>query len=185
MQQLPLGTNEHESDWSTPGQPAWPPGATRAQGLQQLDAFICKAGRAYQTHRNSDLGSGRHGHVSLLSPYLRHRLIDESEVISKVLGQHSQSEAFKFVQEVFWRTYWKGWLEQRQLLWPEYQQQLPAVLQQQLQTRRQSADFSAITQRLNPVVAEWSKNLSTRVTQPRACGLPPYGSLLCCRGARC
>ena len=92
MQQMPLGKRT-DIDWSTPGQPAWPPRATRAQGLQQLDAFICKAGRAYQTHRNSDLGSGRHGHVSLLSPYLRHRLIDESEVISKVLGQHSQTEA--------------------------------------------------------------------------------------------
>ena len=161
MQQMPLGTNETESDWSTPGQPAWPPRATRAQGLQQLDAFISKAGRAYQTHRNTDLGSGRHGHVSLLSPYLRHRLIDESEVISQVLGQHSQSEAFKFVQEVFWRTYWKGWLEQRRLLWPEYQQQLPAVLQQQLQSRRQGADYTAAISAATqiPLFNEWCEEL--------------------------
>ena len=157
MQQLPLGTNEPESDWSIPEQAAWPPQATRAHGLQQLDAFISKAGRAYQTHRNTDLGSGRHCHVSLLSPYLRHRLIDENEVISQVLNQHTQSEAFKFIQEVFWRTYWKGWLEQRRLLWPEYQQQLPAVLQQQLQNRRQSAVYTAAISAATqvPLFNEW------------------------------
>ena len=161
MQQMPFGKNESDIDWSTPGQPAWPPRATRAQGLQQLDAFICKAGRAYQTHRNTDLGSGRHGHVSLLSPYLRHRLIDENEVISQVLNQHTQSEAFKFIQEVFWRTYWKGWLEQRRLLWPEYQQQLPAVLQQQLQNRRQSAVYTAAISAATqvPLFNEWCEEL--------------------------
>ena len=135
--------------------------ATRAQGLRQLDAFIGKAGRAYQTHRNSDLGSGRHGHVSLLSPYLRHRLIDESEVISKVLGQHSQSEAFKFVQEVFWRTYWKGGWSSDDYFGPNISSSFPAVLQQQLQTRRQSADYTAAISAATqiPLFNEWCEEL--------------------------
>ena len=116
MQQMSLGASDPASSWYEAVQPAWPPQATRAQGLEQLAAFSGKAGRAYQTHRNSDLGAGRHGHVSLLSPFLRHRLIDEIDVLSRVLAEHSRSEAFKFVQEVFWRSYWKGWLEQRRLL---------------------------------------------------------------------
>ncbi|HCG70693.1 MAG TPA: DNA photolyase, partial [Gammaproteobacteria bacterium] len=88
------------------------------------------AGRAYQTHRNSDFGVGKHAHVSMLSPYLRHRMIGEEEVLETVLQHHSPNDAFKFIQEVFWRSYWKGWLEHRSLLWPEYQRQLPMCLQQ-------------------------------------------------------
>lgn len=103
---------------------------TRDKGLQRLQAFMPNAGRAYQTHRNSDFGAGKHTHVSMLSPYLRHRMIDEAEVLETVLQHHSPNDAFKFIQEVFWRSYWKGWLEHRSLLWPEYQRQLPICLQQ-------------------------------------------------------
>ena len=161
MQQMSLGADAAPTDWCDSSQPAWPPQASRAQGLEQLEAFISKAGRAYQTHRNTDLGPGRHGHVSLLSPYLRHRLIDETEVLSQVLAQHSQSEAFKFVQEVFWRSYWKGWLEQRSLLWPEYQQQLPGILQRQTQNRRQSDDYNAAVNGAThiPLFNEWCEEL--------------------------
>lgn len=161
MQQMSLGADAAPTDWCDSSQPAWPPQASRAQGLEQLEAFISKAGRAYQTHRNTDLGPGRHGHVSLLSPYLRHRLIDETEVLSQVLAEHSQSEAFKFVQEVFWRSYWKGWLEQRSLLWPEYQQQLPGILQRQTQNRRQSDDYNAAVNGAThiPLFNEWCEEL--------------------------
>jgi deoxyribodipyrimidine photo-lyase len=161
MQQMALGTDATPTDWCDPGQPAWPPQASRAQGLEQLEAFISKAGRAYQTHRNTDLGSGRHGHVSLLSPYLRHRLINETEVLSQVLAEHSQSEAFKFIQEVFWRSYWKGWLEQRSLLWPEYQQQLPGILQRATQNRRQCDDYNAAVNAAThiPLFNEWCEEL--------------------------
>ena len=161
MQQMSLGADAAPTDWCDSSQPAWPPQASRAQGLEQLEAFISKAGRAYQTHRNTDVGPGRHGHVSLLSPYLRHRLIDETEVLSQVLAEHSQSEAFKFVQEVFWRSYWKGWLEQRSLLWPEYQQQLPGILQRQTQNRRQSDDYNAAVNGAThiPLFNEWCEEL--------------------------
>mgnify|MGYP002048433032 FL=1 len=161
MQQMSLGADAAPTDWCDSSQPAWPPQASRTQGLEQLEAFISKAGRAYQTHRNTDLGPGRHGHVSLLSPYLRHRLIDETEVLSQVLAEHSQSEAFKFVQEVFWRSYWKGWLEQRSLLWPEYQQQLPGILQRQTQNRRQSDDYNAAVNGAThiPLFNEWCEEL--------------------------
>lgn len=59
--------------------------------------------------------------VSALSPYLRCRLITEEEVLQSVLARHSAQAAEKFVQEVFWRTYWKGWLELRPTVWDEYQ----------------------------------------------------------------
>jgi deoxyribodipyrimidine photo-lyase len=58
--------------------------------------------------------------VSGLSPYIRHRLLSEWEVLASVLARHSPSAAEKFVQEVFWRSYWKGWLEHRPQIWSAY-----------------------------------------------------------------
>lgn len=100
----------------------WEP--TREAGLRILKNFLPKAGRIYQAHRNEDLGEGNHHNVSRLSPYLRRRLVSEREVLAAVLTQHSTSGAFKFVQEMFWRSYWKGWLEHRPSLWEAYQQDL-------------------------------------------------------------
>lgn len=94
--------------------------ATRVQGLDRLMRFAPTAGRDYATGRNSDLGPGNPGAVSRLSPYLRYRLIDEHEVVANVLGQHGLAGAEKFVQEVLWRTYWKGWLELRPAVWSRY-----------------------------------------------------------------
>jgi hypothetical protein len=96
------------------------PLATRAAGLERLQAFLPKAGANYAHWRNHDFGPGRHDHVSGLSPYIRHRLITEEEVIRAVLTHHSAQAAEKFIQEVYWRTYWKGWLELRPAIWDDY-----------------------------------------------------------------
>jgi deoxyribodipyrimidine photo-lyase len=93
---------------------------TRDAGLRRLAAFVPLAGRAYAAKRNFDYGAGHHTSVSALSPYIRHRLISESEVVAAVLQAHSAAAAEKFIQEVCWRTYWKGWLEQRPQVWTEY-----------------------------------------------------------------
>jgi FAD binding domain of DNA photolyase len=87
--------------------------ATRADALNRLAEFVPLAGRAYAEQRNFDEGPGGHRHVSRLSAALRRRLISEDEVIAAVLDQHSASDAEKFISEICWRTYWKGWLEQR------------------------------------------------------------------------
>ena len=92
-----------------------------------MQAFAPKAGRAYAARRNYDLGGG-HAAVSTLSPYIRHRLITEEEVLQTVLRHHSPSAAEKFIQEVYWRTYWKGWLELRPSVWGDYKQAVKAAL---------------------------------------------------------
>ncbi len=94
--------------------------ATRVQGLERLTRFAPTAGRDYAAGRNSDPGPGNPCAVSRLSPYLRYRLIDEHEVVASVLHEHSLAAAEKFVQEVLWRTYWKGWLELRPAVWSHY-----------------------------------------------------------------
>ena len=77
---------------------------TRTAALERLSRFLPQAGATYAARRNFDLGAGRHSHVSTLSPYLRHRLITEAEVLQAVLARHSLRAAEKFVQEVYWRT---------------------------------------------------------------------------------
>ncbi|QHC65499.1 DNA photolyase [Rathayibacter sp. VKM Ac-2759] len=99
---------------------------TRAAGLEALDDFVARAGSAYARDRNHDLGPSR-DNVSGLSPYLRHRLVTEREVVAAVLARHSLSAAEKFVQEVFWRTYWKGWLEQNPEVWRRYRREVDDV----------------------------------------------------------
>ena len=97
---------------------------TRAAGLDRLAAFVPYAGMAYAAQRNYDLGPGQHTHVSCLSPYLRCRMLTEQEVIEAVIHHHGPAASDKFVQEVFWRTYWKGWLELRPQIWNDYQTSL-------------------------------------------------------------
>jgi hypothetical protein len=94
--------------------------ASRAAGLARLAAFVPKAGRDYARDRNTDPGPGETTGVSGLSPYIRHRLVTEQETVAAVLASHSASAAEKFIQEVCWRTYWKGWLEQRPAVWTHY-----------------------------------------------------------------
>ena len=106
------------------------PIASRAAGRYRLETFASSAGRAYAAGRNYDLGPGHHERVSRLSPYLRHRLITESEVLAEVLAGHSRIAAEKFIQEVVWRTYFKGWLEHRPSVWSAYRHGLDAALLQ-------------------------------------------------------
>ena len=94
--------------------------ANRAEALLRLHHFVPHAGRDYAAGRNSDDGPDGNNQVSKLSPYLRHRLITEREVVAAVLRQHSLTAAEKYVQEVLWRTYWKGWLEMRPDVWRRY-----------------------------------------------------------------
>jgi deoxyribodipyrimidine photo-lyase len=93
---------------------------SRSAGLVRLGAFIASAGNHYAAKRNADLGPDKRGNVSLLSPYVRHRLITEEEVLQAVLARHSAAACEKFVQEVFWRTYFKGHLETRPEIWQRY-----------------------------------------------------------------
>ncbi|QWT23958.1 DNA photolyase [Subtercola sp. PAMC28395] len=96
---------------------------TRAAALDALELFLPHAGRDYARDRNHDTGLER-TNVSRLSPYLRHRLLTEHEVVAAVLARHRLPDCEKFVQEVFWRTYWKGWLEQNPEVWHRYRREV-------------------------------------------------------------
>ena len=100
----------------------WMP--TRTAALERLARFLPHAGRDYANLRNYDYGPDRRTNVSGLSPFIRHRLLTEGEVVEATLGRHSLRSAEKFVGETCWRTYWKGWLELRPGVWSSYQNDL-------------------------------------------------------------
>jgi len=97
--------------------------STRAAAAKRLLEFVGNAGRAYANNRNYDDGppaTGARRNVSQLSPWLHGGLLSEREVIETVLSQHSADAADKFIAEVFWRVYFKGYLEQRPGIWRDY-----------------------------------------------------------------
>ena len=120
--------------------------ATRAQGETILAAFTPRMGRRYANGRNTDHGPGGHTAVSVLSPYIRRRLVLEADVVAAALAAHGPEEAEKFVQEVVWRGYFKGWLERRPQVWASYRDGLDAdlaVLDTDRRLRKSVADAEA------------------------------------------
>ena len=93
---------------------------TRASAIENLDNFIKNNLGEYSKLRNFDFGPDKRSNTSCLSPYITHGVINEKEVISKSLEKFSFSKNEKFIQEVLWRTYWKGWLELRSGVWDDY-----------------------------------------------------------------
>ena len=93
---------------------------TREGAVKELDNFIETNLKDYSFKRNFDFGPNDKSNVSCLSPYITHRLITEFEVAKKVLGKYSFQKVEKFIQEIFWRVYWKGWLELRPQVWTDF-----------------------------------------------------------------
>ncbi len=104
----------------------WTP--TRSEGLRRLEDFLPRAGQLYADTRSFDEGPGDRRSVSTLSPWIRHRLVGEEEVVGAVLQQHTLRSADRFIQEVSWRTYWKGWLEMHPGAWANYREHLAQSL---------------------------------------------------------
>ncbi len=94
--------------------------ASKAAALNRLNNFVEKNLSEYSKLRNFDFGPENRSNISGLSPYITHGVINEKEVIEKSLSKFSFSKNEKFIQEVLWRTYWKGWLELRPNVWTDY-----------------------------------------------------------------
>jgi deoxyribodipyrimidine photo-lyase len=92
--------------------------STRPAALQRLEEFVRTGAADYARTRN--FVKAGNSNVSRLSAALRHRLISEEEVLAAVLAVHRFPAVEKFVQEVVWRTYWKGWLELHPGVWMDY-----------------------------------------------------------------
>ena len=87
---------------------------------KQLSYYLPKAGKYYELNRNYSEDSSSNKTTSLLSPFIRYRLISEENVLKKILEKYELRDCEKFIQEIYWRTYWKGWLEHRPSVYSDY-----------------------------------------------------------------
>ena len=94
--------------------------ASRAKAVDKLNSFVEINLTDYSKLRNFDFGPEKRSNISCLSPYITHGIINELEVIDKSLKKFSFAKNEKFIQEVLWRVYWKGWLELRPNVWSDY-----------------------------------------------------------------
>ena len=94
--------------------------ASRAKAIDKLINFIEQNLSDYSKLRNFDFGPDNRSNISCLSPYITHGIINELEVVDKSLNKFSFAKNEKFIQEVLWRVYWKGWLELRPNVWSDY-----------------------------------------------------------------
>ena len=85
-----------------------------------LQRFLDKGAASYEARRNFDFGPANRSNVSELSKFISHRVLFEYDVVQRALAQYPTEVAGKFIQEVFWRIYWKGWLEHRPAVWNDY-----------------------------------------------------------------
>ena len=102
-------------------------GTSRASAIEKLNKFVNQNLFEYSSLRNFDYGPNNRSNISCLSPYITHGIISELEVIKNSLSKFSFSKNEKFIQEVLWRTYWKGWLELRPTVWADYLNELKKI----------------------------------------------------------
>jgi len=97
---------------------------TRVAAQAQWSEFLPLAG-GYGADRNY-VRPG-HQNVARISPWLQKRMLLESEVVASLRAQWTFPAIEKLVQEVYWRTYWKGWLEQRPEAWMRWRATVPRL----------------------------------------------------------
>ena len=114
---------------------------TRQAGIARLKKFINRTGVHYASQRNYDYGPTNRNSVSALSPWIKHRLITQEEVLTQTLAHHSLSASMKFVQEVFWRSYFKGWMEQHPSVWHSYLNSLETALEALERDKLRKTDY--------------------------------------------
>ena len=92
---------------------------TKSKLIKSLINFSEKELPNYSKKRNFDFGPP-HKNVSKLSPYLKTRFISEEEVLKIVTIKNDIKNIEKFIEEIFWGTYWRGWLESHPWIYTEY-----------------------------------------------------------------
>jgi hypothetical protein len=87
------------------------------------------------------------------------RLLLEEEVVAAARERWSFEAVEKFVQEVYWRTYWKGWLEQRPVAWSRWVEAVPR-LRDALSAEKRSTLEAALAGRTGIAsFDDWAKEL--------------------------
>jgi len=82
-----------------------------------LNYFIRNHLVKYHQLRNYDYGTKNRTNVSQISKYTSHRILYEYDIFEKVRKFDNKQ---KYTDEILWRIYWKGYLENHKSIWFEY-----------------------------------------------------------------
>ena len=104
-----------------------------------VKSFINEKAQMYGRLRNFDFGSMEKNFVSGLSPAISHRLITEHHFVKEILKIYPIKKVEKLVQEVCWRTYWKGYLEHHKSIWINYKLDLERLKEYEITDKYISA----------------------------------------------
>ena len=74
----------------------------------------------YAKYRNFDFGPNNEGSISKLSPFVTHRILLEYDLINDIKSKYKIKNSSKFIEEIFWRVYWRGWMENRPKVWQNF-----------------------------------------------------------------
>ena len=94
------------------------------QAIAQLEHFTSKLVKSYSKFRNYDFGEQKTNYVSYLSASINRRIVSEKDIIAHILKFHRYNSIEKFIQEICWGTYWKGFLETHPMIWKHYLEKL-------------------------------------------------------------
>ena len=92
-----------------------------------LEDFFSEKVLRYGQMRNFDFGNIQKNFVSGLSPAINRRIISEQQIVSKLLQNYKITDVEKFIEQLCWRTYWKGYLEHYSQIWDSYVEDLEAL----------------------------------------------------------
>ena len=90
--------------------------------IKNLDFFCKSTIKDYSSKRNYVFGPP-HNNVSKLSPYIKRRFITEKQVFKKISKNKSDVNIDQFVTQLFWRTYFRGWLETHKWVYEQYEKE--------------------------------------------------------------
>ena len=94
--------------------------ATKLDLIKNFETFGENKILNYLYDRNFDYGHPHHN-VSKLSPFIKRRFISEDEILKIILKKHEYKKIEKFIEEIFWKTYWRGWLHLHPWVYNEYE----------------------------------------------------------------
>ena len=90
------------------------------EAQEQWSDFLENKIKNYEKFRNFDYGPTEKSSVSKLSPYISHRVLLEYDMLSEIKKKYQSKNVNKFIEEVYWRIYWKGWMENRPAVWHDF-----------------------------------------------------------------
>jgi len=90
------------------------------QAEKKWKNFLSKKIKDYGSRRNYDYGPNGDNYVSKISPFISHRVLFEYQLIKDVKSNFQGNQVNKFIEEVYWRIYWKGVLENKPCIWENF-----------------------------------------------------------------